>query len=485
MKTSFFYALILVSLLSLTNCFNDDIDDNCNETTFTINDFVYRAMNNVYLYRDEPALDNVYGPSAPANTDYSSYLSSFSQPESLFESLIFDRQNVDKFSIITSDYVALQQFLDGLRASTGLEFDFYPVPGSTTDYFAVIRLVINGSPAANLGLQRGQIVTRINGATLNENNMSSLTRADNLTLEFATYDDQGTPTTSDDTLTPNGQTETVSKSVFSENPIHVSSVFSFGGKTVGYLMYNGFNSNYNSQLNDVFGNFASSGVEEVVLDLRYNGGGSVNTAVLLGSMVAGNTSRFGQVFSKLVYNSNLQANNQDFQFTNTIGGGTGLNSLGLDKVYVLTTNRSTASASELVINSLNSYVDVIHIGENTVGKTQASVTIYDSPNLSFENVNPCHTYAMQPLVANSINVNDMAVPLNGLTPDINFSENPANYGVLGDINEPFLARALQHISGLGRPATPNDYSLKAKNTIANFEQSMVLDTDSFLKWVRD
>ena len=481
MKRIVSLSLVCLSLISLNSCFNDDIDDNCNETAFTINDYVYRAMNTVYLYRDEPALDNVFGPNSPANTDYNSYLSSFSQPEDLFESLIFDRQNVDKFSIITSDYVALQQFLDGVRASTGIEFDYYPVPGSATDYFAVIRLVINGSPAANQGLQRGQIVTRINGTTMNQNNINSLVRSETLTLEFATYDDNGTTQTSDDTITPNGLSDTVSRTVFTENPIHTSSIFTFSGKTVGYLMYNGFNSNFNSELNNVFGDFAANSVEEVVLDLRYNGGGSVNTASLLGSMVAGNQSRFGQVFSKLIYNSNLQANNQNFQFTNTIGGGTGLNSLGLDKVYVLTTNRSTASASELVINSLNSYIDVIHIGENTVGKTQASVTIYDSPNLGFENVNLCHTYAMLPLVANSVNVNDVAVPLNGLVPDISFNENPADYGTLGDVNEPLLARALQHISGLGRPSNSFDVSTNPLTNIEQYEQSMFLDTDDFLR----
>ena len=478
------FVLITLCLVTLNSCFNDDIDDNCNETAFTINDYVYRAMNTVYLYRDEPALENVFGPNAPANTDYSGYLSSFSQPEDLFESLIFDRLNVDKFSLITSDYVALQQFLNGVRASTGIEFDFYPMP-SGSSLFAVIRLVINGSPAASLGLQRGQIVTRINGTTLTQSNINSLLNSDTISLEFATYDDNGTPQTSDDILTPNGNTETVSRSVFTENPIHTSSVFTFGGKTVGYLMYNGFNSNFNSELNNVFGNFASNGVEEVVLDLRYNGGGSVNTASLLGSMVAGNQSRFGQVFSKLIYNSNLQGNNQDFQFTNTIGGGIGLNNLGLDKVYVLTTNRSTASASELVINSLNSYINVIHIGENTVGKTQASVTVYDSPNLSFENVNPCHTYAMLPLVANSVNVNDVAVPLNGLTPDINFSENAANYGTLGDVNEPFLARALQHISGLGRPSNSFDIETNPLTNIEQYEQSMFLDTDVFLRNINE
>ena len=86
--------------------------------------------------------------------------------------------------------------------------------------------------------------------------------------------------------------------------------------------------------------------------------------------------------------------------TNTLTDGSALNSLNLSKVYVLTTDRS-ASASEGLINSLNPYIDVVQIGNyKTVGKTQASITIYDSEDFGREGANPNHTYAMQPLCGN-------------------------------------------------------------------------------------
>jgi C-terminal processing protease CtpA/Prc len=185
------------------------------------------------------------------------------------------------------------------------------------------------------------------------------------------------------------------------------------------------------------------------------------------------------VYSKLFYNENLQDSNTDFLFTNSIEGVGAINSLNLSKVYVLTTNRRTASASELVINSLKPYIDVVVLGENTVGKTQASITIYDSSNLAFENVNPNHTYAMQPLVANSVNKNDQLVPSNGLTPDIQLTEIPFELGILGDVSEPLLAAAIGNITGLGRSSffqiTEPITALKTNILKHPLEQEMYID----------
>lgn len=128
--------------------------------------------------------------------------------------------------------------------------------------------------------------------------------------------------------------------------------------------------------------------------------------------------------------------------------------MNLNRVYVLTTDAS-GSASELIINSLDEYIDVVQIGDNTAGKTQASRTFFDSPNLGPNDINPNHTYAIQPLIANSVNVNDGEVPATGLVPDIMLNEIVNDYGVLGDTNERLLAAALADIEGLGRLSQPN------------------------------
>jgi len=433
-----------VIMLSITSCF-EDLDDNLIVTS-DINDFVWKGMNAVYLYKSEiPDLaDNRFS----TNEEYSGYLSSFETPEDLFESLKYLPESVDKFSRIYDNYFDLQNAQQGMSLSNGIEFNLYFVPGSDTQVYGAITLVLNNSVGDNEGLERGQIFRAVDGTELTEANFVDLLSQNSYTLNFADYNTNDTPESSDDTITLNGDNTSLTRVAYTENPVHRTEILNVDTSTIGYLMYNSFTANFNNELNNAFAEFQAANVSELVIDLRYNGGGSVQTAAYMGSMVTGQF--IGDVYSKLFYNENLQENNTDYLFTNTIEGVGAINTLNLSKVYVLTTNRRTASASELVINSLKPYIDVIVIGENTVGKTQASITIYDSPNLAFENVNPSHTYAMQPLVANSVNVDDQQVPSNGLTPNIELREISYNLGILGDINEPLLAAAITDITGLGR-----------------------------------
>ncbi|WP_179345762.1 S41 family peptidase [Winogradskyella ursingii] len=454
----------------------EDLDDN-NIASIDINDFVWKGMNAVYLYKSE--IPDLANDRFNGDEDYRDYLNSFSTPESLFESLLYLPETVDKFSRITDNYFDLQSQQQGTSLSNGIEFNLYLVPGSQTEVFGAITLVLNNSLADNLGLERGQIFRAVNSTNLNTGNFVDLLNQDAYTLNFADYNDNGTPETNDDTLAPNGMSAELERVAYTENPVHIAQTIDVGNNVkVGYLMYNGFNSNFNDALNSAFAQFQAEGANELVLDLRYNGGGSVQTAAYLGSMITGQFT--GQVYSKLFYNENLQSSNRDFLFTNSIEGGGAINSLNLSKVYVLTTNRRTASASELVINSLQPYIDVVVIGENTVGKTQASITIYDSPNLSFENVNPNHTYAMQPLVANSSNVNDQLVPADGIDPTIEITESPNTFNMLGNVNEPLLAAAIADINNADRSFPNMKFSdlprlIKSKKLIPAFEQEMYLE----------
>ena len=439
------FALIVFSFN--TSCFKDN-DDNIviNNNIIEINDFVYKAMNAVYLYKSE--IPNLANNRFESNEAYTAYLDSYATPEELFESLIYQREVVDRFSIIAADGIALLQQLDGVIKSNGLEFIFYREPGSNTKVYGIIKIVLTNSVASNLGLKRGQIFNAVDGVPLTSENLSALLNKDSYTLNLATYNTNNTPDSSDDTVESSSKTVSLTKEVYNSNPIHLTKVIDINGIKVGYLFYKAFTGEYNSQLNDAFAEFKASNVQHLVLDLRYNGGGSVNTAALLSSMITGQYN--GQVFSKLIYNEELQELNSDYKFTNTLNGGSTLNSLNLQKVYVLTTNGS-ASASELVINSLKPYIDVVQIGVNTRGKTQASMPIYDSPDLGPNNVNPAHSYILLPLIANSVNKNDGLVPPTGLIPDIKLSEHPSYFGILGDVNEPLLAAALNNITSFGRP----------------------------------
>ncbi|GAL67539.1 S41 family peptidase [Jejuia pallidilutea] len=431
--------VILLAALVLTSCF-EDRDDNIVESS-SINDFVWKAMNLVYLYKSE--IPNLADDRFGSNAEYSEYLNGFSSPEALFESLIYQRETVDRFSIIVDDYITLEQRLQGIFKTNGMEFALYAAPNSDTELVGVVRLVLNGSEADIKGVKRGDLFAQVDGTTITRTNAGSLLNQDVYTINLGTYNDKGTTETSDDSIEPNGTNIVLEKFQFTENPIHISKTFQVGGENVGYVMYNGFTAGSENSLNNVFANFKSSNVQHLVLDLRYNPGGSVTTTTFLASMITGQFT--GQVFEKLVYNENLQELNFDYLFTSNINGSA-INSLNLSKIYVLTTDRS-ASASEGLINGLKPYIEVVQVGINTTGKTQASRVFYDSADFGRQGANPAHTYAIQPLIANGINKNLEAVPGTGLPPSIGFEyeERPLNLGVLGDENEPMLALALADI----------------------------------------
>lgn len=445
MKTIKLLVLATVVCVMNTACF-EDFDDTT-VSTKDLNDFVWDGMNAFYLYKDDvPDLAN---DRFSSNDEYSNYLDLFSNPEHLFEGLIYQRESIDRFSWITDNYIALEQFFSGTTNNNGMEFGLVRSPQNSTELFGYVRYILPNSHAESLGIQRGQIFYGVDGTVLNDDNYRNLLGQNTYSINLATYGDNGTLETDDDVLIPETNSISLTKSSYSENPIFRTDILEVEGENVGYLMYNGFTANYNSQLNAVFGDFAANNVQHLVLDLRYNPGGSVNTSILLGSMITGNN---GEIYSTEEWNSDIQTTlNQSSlvnRFTNN-DNGSPLNTLNLNKVYILTT-KSSASASELLINCLNPYIDVIHIGTTTTGKYQASITLYDSSDFRRQGANQSHTYAMQPLVLKSLNSVGFTDYNEGLDPDILLPENYGNLGVLGNPNETLLAVALQHIEDTNR-----------------------------------
>lgn len=446
-----FKRIVLLALIStiLQGCFSD-IDDDIS-TNSNIKSFIWSGMNLYYLYKEDvPDLAN---DRFANGIELQDYMAGFSSPESLFESLVHDRQNVDKYSRLLNDYLAFEQLLVGTSVSDGMDFDLRLVPGSNTDVFGFVRYVLPNTSAEAEGLERGDIFYSINGAPLTVNNYLDIYNS-TYTIGLGTYDNNGTPETTDDAIIPGTESVTLTKAAYTENPVLKTEIINVDGNNVGYIMYNFFNRNFDEQLNNAFGTFASSNITDLVVDLRYNPGGFVSSSILLGSMITG--QYYGDVFSTRQWNSNWQVFYEENdpeslidRFQNELSDGTTLNSLNLNRVYVLTTG-NTASASELVINSLKPYVDVVQIGTNTTGKYQASVTIYDSPNFQREDANPNHTYALQPLIFKSANKDGVTDYDDGLIPSVTLSEDVGNLGVLGDENEPLLAEAIAQIEGLNR-----------------------------------
>ena len=167
------------------------------------------------------------------------------------------------------------------------------------------------------------------------------------------------------------------------------------------------------------------------------------------------------------------------RFTNQIEGGSSLNSLQMERVFILTSDE-TASASELLINGLKPYIDVVQIGESTVGKNVGSITVYDYID-NDRTKNPNHFYAMQPIVLAIANSEGVADYTEGLVPDINRSESRINAGVLGERDETLLAEAIRQITGSGKTYSRDIKIMgpKIKDPLMISEQSLLIDRKIF------
>lgn len=417
--------MCVVSLVSFS-CYEDEDDVLNPSSNIEINNFIWNAMNIVYFFKgDVPDLaDNRFS----SNEDYRNYLSGFSSPEALFEDLKVDE---DRFSIIVDDYRVLENNSIGVSLQNGMRFGLVRIQ-NTSQVFGFVRYVVANSPAEAQGVERGMLFTEINGVNLTDTNFRELLSPQQYAIGLAEL--QGNQ------LVATGQTITLTKTELTENPIHIAETLNINGQNIGYLMYNSFRSNFESQLNQVFAEFSGAGVTDLVLDLRYNGGGSVETAKDLSSMITGQFN--GDLFATLTYNENFEDIN--IAFDNNTADGETINSLNLNRVYIITSGAS-ASASELVINALNPYIEVIQIGTNTVGKFQGSQIIYDSNDFSKQDVNPGHFYALQPLIFEIANAEGFTGFEDGLEPDIELQEDFFNLGQLGEPSEPLLALALQTI----------------------------------------
>jgi C-terminal processing protease CtpA/Prc len=458
-KLSFLLSLSLFFLL--TSCFDDNDDVLIPSSNTEIGDFVWKGLNAFYLYKDD--VSDLSDTRFETQGDLNNYIASFSSPETLFENLIYDRPVTDKFSWIVDDYEALEDSFAGVSKKNGMSFGFFVNPDDNdNNAYGYVRYVLPNSSASSNGIERGVIFTSVNGTQItydsvtgriNSGIVSSLNE-DNYSIDLATYDGI--------TIVNTGEVVILNKEVLTENPILHSEILEVNAIKIGYLVYNSFTADFDDELNTVFANFKSNGVTELVLDFRYNPGGSVYSAITLSSLVTGQFN--GEVFSTEQWNSGIQnaleQNNPDQlenRFINETRNGQLLNSLNLNRVYVITTGRS-ASASELVINGLNPYIDVVQIGTSTTGKFQASITLYDSDDFNKTGANPNHKYAMQPLVLKSLNSVGFTDYFNGFTPDtsLELSEDFSNLGVLGSETEPLLSLAIFDITSDGRFANKSE-----------------------------
>ena len=202
----------------------------------------------------------------------------------LFNSLKYEG---DRFSYITDNYEELEEELQGALLSTGMEFGIAQLTDMNNIIIGYVRYVIPNSDAEKQGVKRGDIFLEVDGEKLSTENYQRLLRDNknkSITFSFYTISDGGFQFSAH---------KIISQHTLHENPILLHKILQKGDKKIGYLLYNSFLNRYDKELNEVFGTFKSGGVTDLVLDLRYNPGGSVQTAIYLASMIAG-TDKIGR-----------------------------------------------------------------------------------------------------------------------------------------------------------------------------------------------
>lgn len=404
---------------------------NKGQSNQTVNNWIYDNMNVFYLWGDKMP--------TKANTNRSKV------PDEYFESLLYQYGTVDRFSWVEEDAEALVASLQGVTKSAGFSYSAFYAGQNTKEVVFAVRYSIKDSPAEKAGLTRGDIITQVNGVTIDTLNYRTILAPDNLALSLGER--------SGNTYVSTGKTISLTKAVIQNYPVHFTKIIEAGGKKIGYVVYNQFidgittngvtNKQFNDELRTAFGQFKSQGVTELVLDLRYNGGGYNTAAEVLSSLIVKNlqpgTLMYRQIWSvnakKLIGASEDYYEHKWLKEDNNMGN--------ISRVFVLTSN-GTASASELVINNLKPFMEVILVGANTYGKDVGSITIDDSDN------NYRWKWGLQPIVVRTVNALGEANygTKSGFTPDYLVNDNVLPFKPFGDPSETLLKVALEKITGV-------------------------------------
>ncbi|SFT66163.1 Peptidase family S41 [Algoriphagus locisalis] len=389
-----------------------------------INNWIFAVMNEVYYWRE-----NMRTPIAKT-----------SDPTAYFNSLL--NIPTDRFSVIYPDYQELINSLQGISLDPGYEAKWYGVADSDDVYGEVIYTKEN-SPSSSLDLKRGDLIISINGTRLSRSNFSELRGQTGITHTISTlrFNEETSAYEPKEDLS-------ITPVQFSEDPNFLDSVYTIGDQKIGYVVYNFFapgttddNTKYDQEMDAVFEKMKAENINNLVLDLRYNGGGFVSSAVNLASLIGPGVSS-SDIFSKTKYNSFLMENveglrNDNRNFLNkpqNLG-----NILTGNRLYVLTSS-GTASASELIINGLKPYMDVFLIGDVTYGKNVGSIAIEDEEN-------PKNAYGLLPIISQSFNSLDQSDYTTGFVPNVAINENTERLQTLGDVNEIMLRTAIEQITG--------------------------------------
>lgn len=447
MKTRKPLLFPLLGLLALTSLFSCGEDRWKEYYPLTGRDlWMDSLMREVYLwYEDIPA---------------SKSLNYFQAPETFLKNIL--SKNDKGFSTVDT---LLTTPLPGY----GFDYTLYKVATSDTTYQALVSYVAKDSPAEEAGLERGNWIMLVDGDSITRKTEEKLKNGDARTLHVGKYvivpnggnDDDGTGGTENEGDADTGTDENEENNgtavireigdfalpaarPVTESVVHTTRFVQLEGTAdrIAYLAYNSFTAGsaenpelYNNELLSFAQTCRQSGVNQLVLDLRYNSGGEMACVQLLASMLVP-AEKLGSPLASLQYNDKQSARNRTLLLdSQLLPGGTNLN---LSTVYIIT-SQTTAGAAEMLINCLRPYMKVVLIGGTTRGEYVATESF----------ANRKHAWVLRPVVCEVFNAQGEADYRTGFRPDISVNETSylPYYLPLGDPDEILFNTALGVIAG--------------------------------------
>jgi len=357
---------------------------------------------------------------------------------------------IDRFSFLDRGANMSRELQDGVETGYGLFVFYLSTENSGDDAHLYVRMVDTNSPADRAGIQRGDRILSIDGnAEIGYNaqqkkgftEINAYLRSESMTVRFAK---------------PSGGVleAEIANVRYPRNPVLDSRVIEQAGKKIGYFAFDSFvglSTGFGGVIDAVFNDFESEGIHELVVDLRYNGGGVVATAIYLANILApfsvDKQPMFSYKINPLLESWGLLEDETENGFAPVRFAKKG--NLNLSRLYFLVSENS-ASASELLINVLNPYMKVYLVGRYTwdEGNRRVAENTYGKP-VGFFGVpmvdRDTELYVTSFSMHNKDGEGDYYA---GIVPDSHVWEfqDLRNFG---DVQEPMLASALRHIRGFG------------------------------------
>jgi len=320
--------------------------------------FAKAVIDEWYLFPNDVAS----GVSPASHSNVPSYIDALVAPA---RALNKDRY----FTYLTSIAEENAFYASGSSAGFGVRLTYDPV-----NQRIVIAEAYEAAPAFAAGIDRGTAIVAIGTSSGNLRSVSSIVAAEGtagLTNALGP-NDPGVSRVLRITDVSGTRDVTVAKADYSLDPIsdrYGAKIIAEGGRSYGYINLRSFITSANAQLREAFLNFRNQGVTDVIIDFRYNGGGLVSTAELMGDLLGRNRSS-SEVFSQTNFRPSKSVENERHFFTAQP------ESIAPTRIAFIGTS-STASASELVINSMLPYLgtNMTLVGSNTYGKPVGQIAL--------------------------------------------------------------------------------------------------------------